>query len=367
MSSGSPITLERRKVVVGVALAALLSVGATAIVGDVAEYGKLVDAFRRADKLRLPFCLVGLLAAYAGYIAAYRAVAAAVGGPMLRYRDAARVVALSFGAYLLGSAAGALGLDFYAMRKAGAGTHEAARRSLALNTLDAAGLFAFATIAGVVLLVEGSTGAPLVMAVVWIAAVAAVVASTAWFTMPRRARRLARLPEAPERPSIRSPRRLASWLRSKLRQAFADTIGGVVLVRQIVTHPLRYLGGVTGYPLFWLGDFFIVWMALDSFGVRLSPPRLVVAEASAWVLTLLPLPGGGSGAVEASMSFALHAVGVPLSHALSAAIVYRLVSFWLPLLPALALVPQIKRLQHDLEQTERAERDEDAVLPPPRC
>lgn len=359
------LRLERRKVIAGVAVAALLSVGATAVVGNVAEYGKLLDAFRRADPARLPFTLVGLLFAYAGYIAAYRAVAAAVGGPLLRYRDAARVVTLSFGAYLLGSAAGALAFDFYAMRVAGAGRHEAARRSLALNTLDAGGLFLFATVAGVILLAGGAGGAPLVMAIVWVTAVPAAVAGATWFTVPARARRLARIAATPDRPPVRSPRRFADWLGAKLRQGFADTIGGVVLVRQIITHPGRYLGGVVGYPFFWLGDFVIVWIALYSFGVRLSPPRLVIAEASAWVLTLLPLPGGGSGAVEASMSFALHAVGVPLSHALSAAIVYRIVSFWLPLLPALLLVPQIKPLRHDLEQAERAERDRDAVLPPP--
>jgi uncharacterized protein (TIRG00374 family) len=90
--------------------------------------------------------------------------------------------------------------------------------------------------------------------------------------------------------------------------------------------------------------------------VTLSPARLVVAEATAWLLTLLPLPAGGSGTSEASMTFTLHAVGVPLSQALSATLLYRVVNFWLPLIPALLLLPRVRPLQHDLEQAPRAER-----------
>lgn len=345
MSGGGEILgFERRKVVIGVAVAAALSVGAAAAIGEVADYGKLVTALQRADAARLALCLIGEIAAYAGYIAAYRTVAAAAGGPLLRYRDAARVVVLGFGAYLVGSAAGSLGIDFYAMRKAGAGTHEAARRSLALNTLDASGLLGFAAVAGAVLLVRGTSGAALVMAAAWVGAVPAAIAGGAYFTQPDRARRI------------------VGAGGGRIRRAFGDTIAGVVLVRQVVAHPRRYAGGVAGYPLYWLGDFFILWMALYSFGVSLGPARLVVAEASAWVLTLLPLPAGGSGVTEASMTFALRAVGVSLPDALSAALVYRAISFWLPLIPALLLVPQVRGLQRDLEASERAEPDPDAVL-----
>lgn len=365
MTEGALGGVGKRKVVIAIVIAAVLSGGAVAAIGEVANYGRIVTAFHHARTWVLPFCLVGEACAYVGYLVSYRAVAAAVGGVVLRYRDAARVVAFGFGGAVVGAAAGSLGVDFVALRAAGAGTHEAVRRTLALNTLHAAALMAYATVGSVVLLIRGVSGAALVMAACWISVVPAAVAAATYLTNRARARRLMRIPDESRRSR---GARLARWGRvalEKLHKGFADTIGGVVLVRQIITHPGRYLGGVVGYPFFWLGDFVIVWIALYSFGVRLSPPRLVIAEASAWVLTLLPLPGGGSGAVEASMSFALHAVGVPLSHALSAAIVYRIVSFWLPLLPALLLVPQIKPLRHDLEQAERAERDRDAVLPPP--
>jgi uncharacterized protein (TIRG00374 family) len=346
------VRFERRKVIVAVAIAATLSAGAAGAIGEVADYGKIVHAFGRADGGRLALCLIGEAAAYAGYLMAYRTVAAVAGGPVLRYRDALRVVTLGFGAYLVGSAAGSLGIDFYAMKKAGATTREAARRSLALNTLDASGLMGFAAIASVVLLAHGSSGTVQAMAIAWASAVPVFVVAAAFVTAGERAQRIVDVPAG------------LGGIRGKLRAGFAETIGGVFLVRQVVTHPVRYLGGVIGYPLFWLGDFFILWMALYAFGISLRPADLVVAEATAWVLTLLPLPAGGSGAAEAAMTFTLHAVGVPLSQALSAAIVYRVVSFWLPVVPALLLVPQVRSLQRDLEQSERAEPDpEEVVLP----
>lgn len=345
------MSFDRRKVIVGLVVAAVLSAGAAGAVGEVADYGRIAHAFSHANGWWLALCLVGELAAYAGYLTAYRTVAAVAGGPLLRYRDALRVVTLGFGAFLVGSAAGALGIDFYAMRKAGATTREAARRSLALNTLDGSGLIAFAFVAGLVLLVRGASGTALSMALAWVCAVPLMVAGAAFVSSKERARRLVAVPEE------------SHGLRGKLRTAFAETVGGVVLVRQVVRHPVRYAGGVLGYPLFWLGDFFILWMALHAFGIALDPPALVVAEATAWVLTILPLPAGGSGAAEASMTFTLNAVGVPLSHALSAALIYRVVSFWLPVVPALLLVPQVRSLQRGLEGSERADPDVDLALP----
>ena len=51
---------------------------------------------------------------------------------------------------------------------------------------------------------------------------------------------------------------------------------------------------------------------------------------------ILPLPLGGVGGVDAALTYALTAVGVPLALALVAVGVYRLFAFWAPTLPALA-------------------------------
>jgi hypothetical protein len=53
---------------------------------------------------------------------------------------------------------------------------------------------------------------------------------------------------------------------------------------------------------------------------------------------------------------------VPLSQSIFAALVYRAVNFWLPLVPALALLPRVGRLQESLRRAEHAKRDPDAAV-----
>jgi uncharacterized membrane protein YbhN (UPF0104 family) len=362
---GTVFGVEKRKAVLGVVVALALTLGAVAALGQVTSYGKLREALGRAEVVWLAGCFGGQALAWLGYVTGYRAVAAADGGPRFRFRDAARVVTIGLGAYVIGSDAGGLTVDFWAMRAAGSSTHEAARRTLGLNTLQAGGMFAFAGVAGAVVLALGTHGhAALVMAVVWIGISLFVFAASAAVSDRRLAPRLLEAPSGEGRPSWRQPRQWPPWLRVKLRKAFADAVGGVVFARIVIEHPRRYLGGLVGYPLFWLGDFTIMWSALAAFGYHIDPARLVVAEATAWALTFVPLPGGGSGFSEATIAYTLNAVGAPLSPAIFAALVYRAVNFWLPILPALALLPTVSRLREALSRSDHGEPDEDVPVHP---
>ena len=355
--------IEKRRALIGIVLALALTLAAVAVIGQVTSFGKLLDAARQANKAWLPLCLVGQLVAYVGYLMAYHCVALADGGPRLRHRDAAQVITLGLGAYVIGSGAGGLTVDFWAMKQAGARLHQAARRTLALNTLQAAGLTWLAAVAGAVALAVGAGGrAGFWMAVFWVTVVPTATAAAYALSGRRFGPRLMQAPAGEDRPRTWRPGPWLPWIRAKLRKALADAIGGVVFSRHVIAHPRRYTAGVLGYPLFWFGDFLILWVALRAFGVDLEPWRLVVAEATAWALSFLPLPGGGSGAAEATIAYTLHAVGVPLSPALFAALTYRAVNFWLPLFPALALVPRVPRLQQSLRRAERTSRDEDAML-----
>jgi hypothetical protein len=80
----------------------------------------------------------------------------------------------------------------------------------------------------------------------------------------------------------------------------------------------------------------------------------VLAFATGYVATALPLPGGGSGGIEAALAFSLHAGGRALAPALLAALVYRFFTFWLPLLPALALLPSDQAAQQELPRFARS-------------
>jgi uncharacterized membrane protein YbhN (UPF0104 family) len=341
------VRLDKRRAFFTVGIALLLAVGTVTLVGRAADFDEILDALRQADKLWFPVCLVGLFCAYAGYILGYREVARMHGGPSLPLWTVARIVGIGFGANVLGSAAGGLAVDFWALHRAGLGIHDAARRVLGFNTLEWALLGTWAAVAAVVVLARGGD-APLAMTLPWIIVVPVCMAAAAWVSSPKRSRRLARVDE---RGSARGGGLLGSlaWGWGKARKGLADAIGGVVVVRHLVTHPRSHPWAILGFAVYWFGHLLTLYVALRAFGVVGVPlAALVLAFATGYVATALPLPGGGSGGIEAALAFSLHAVGVPLAPALLGALVYRFFTFWLPILPALALFPTIGRLDAEL-------------------
>ena len=54
------------------------------------------------------------------------------------------------------------------------------------------------------------------------------------------------------------------------------------------------------------------------------------------------------------MTFALHWVGFPFVRALLGVVVYRLFNLWLPMLPALAVLPQVNEMRAEFEQAEQS-------------
>ena len=338
--------LDKRKTALTAGIALLLALGAVGLVGKIADFDKLDEALRNADKSWLPVCLAGLVCAYGGYIAGYREVARMHGGPRLPLWTVARIVGIGFGANVLGSAAGGLAVDYWALKRAGAGTHESARRVLGFNTLEWALLATGAAVAAVFVL-AGPGGAPLGMTIPWIVIVPLCAVAAVWVSAPRRARRLARIDE-------QDPPELHRKAWAKAMKGFADAIGGVIVVRHLLTHPRAHPAGILGFAVYWFGHLLTLYAALRAFTdapVGFAP--LVLAFATGYVATALPLPGGGSGGIEAALAFSLHAVGVPLAPALLGVLVYRLFTFWLPILPALALFPTVKSLNSELARIPR--------------
>src|SRR4029453_7271976 len=120
------------------------------------------------DKLWFPVCLVGLFCAYTGYVLGYREVARMHGGPSLPLWTVCRIVAIGFGANVLGSAAGGLAVDFWALHRAGAGVHGSARRVLGFNTLEWALLGTGASVAALAVLSGAGSGGPLAETLSWV-------------------------------------------------------------------------------------------------------------------------------------------------------------------------------------------------------
>jgi uncharacterized membrane protein YbhN (UPF0104 family) len=341
--------VERRKAALAVVLALLLAAGAVTLIGQVADFDEMLDALHRADKAWFPVCLGGLVCAYAGYMLGYREVARMHGGPSLPLWTVTRIVGIGFGANVLGSAAGGLAVDFWALRRAGAGVHDSARRVLGFNTLEWTLLGTAAMLAAAVVMAGRGRGAPLAMTLPWLIGMPLCIGAAVWVSSPRGRRRFGAVDQRTPRKAGRSPRRRAAWLWVKLKHGLADAVGGVLVVRHLVAHPRRHPAGILGFAVYWFGHLFTLYAALRAFGVHaIEVSPLVLAFATGYAATALPLPGGGSGGIEAALAFSLHAVGVPLAPALLAALVYRFFTFWLPIVPALALIPSVKGLDSEL-------------------
>jgi len=121
-----------------------------------------------------------------------------------------------------------------------------------------------------------------------------------------------------------------------------------VIVRHLLAQPRRHAGGVLGFAVFWTGDILTLYAALRAFGVHPPLPALVLAYSTAYVVTMLPLPAGGSGGIEAGIAFSLNAVGIPLAQALVATLVYRVFTLWLPIVPAALALTQVRALEAEL-------------------
>jgi uncharacterized membrane protein YbhN (UPF0104 family) len=79
----------------------------------------------------------------------------------------------------------------------------------------------------------------------------------------------------------------------------------------VIGHPRHNTGALLGYPLYWAGDVLCLYAAVRAFGGHTALAPLVLAYASGYVASALPLPAGGAGGIEAALSLTLHLVGMP--------------------------------------------------------
>src|SRR5581483_6575596 len=78
-------------------------------------------------------------------------------------------------------------------------------------------------------------------------------------------------------------------------------------------------------------DYLALLAALRAVGAGPRPSLVLLAYTAAEVLALVPATPGGLGFVEAGLVGTLRLPSVPASDALTATLLYRIVSFWLPL------------------------------------
>ena len=319
----------------GVIAAVLLVVGVVLLIARAAGFAEVRDAIATADSSWFVVCLAAQALALSAYADVFRGGFSWRGGPDPGFRLSANVMLASIGATRVFAAGGvgAIAATYWCFRRARFGADEALVRVLGFNTLFYV-TFAAGAWTAALLAVTGVWGdVSIAFAAPWLVLVPACVVTAALVTQPVRVRRLARF-------DGNLPRR-----------ALGYAIAGAAWVREVLPDPAgrRMLLATL---LYWVGNVLCLWAALRAVGVALPLPELVLAFAAGHAATILPLPLGGVGGVDAAMTYALTAVGVPLALALVAVGVYRLFAFWAPTIPALAALLLLPRAGRRLARLE---------------
>jgi uncharacterized membrane protein YbhN (UPF0104 family) len=316
---------------------AALALGATAGLADIAGGERIDRAARHLHPAWLLLCLGGELLAYAGYVLMVRDTAKVDNGPKLSFGRSLQTVVGGFGVFAATRTSGGFAVDYWALRSAGEDRDGAVARVLALGALEYAVLAPAALCSAIAILVSGED-VPLTLTLPWLLVIPGALVAI-WVTSPKRAARYAKANGG-----------------GRIRQAFAHAVAGLSILRSMFVAPPREHGlGLLGTAAYWAGDIACLWGALQFFGnPKLSIPALIIGYATGYVLTRRSLPAGGAGIVEIALTFALTWVGFPFVRALLGVVVYRLFNLWLPILPALAVLPQVEELRRELEEAEAA-------------
>jgi uncharacterized membrane protein YbhN (UPF0104 family) len=313
----------------GVALALAASAGWPKVIS-------VVDS--RHSWIWLAACFAGEVAAYGGYVLSLRDMARVDQGPELDLSASTKTVVAGFGVFAATRSSGGFAVDYWAFRREGASRRDAVARVLALGFLEYAVLGLVALVAGVAMLLrlDGHASPSVTLPTLLIVP---AFAFAYWATAPQRARRLSR--PCPHR----------SWPR----RLFADAVAGARNVRAMLTSPREHGTGVAGMAIYWAGDIFCLWAALRLVGgTEITLSALVLAYSGGYVLSRRALPAGGAGVVEVALTFALVGMGAPLAPALIGVVVYRLFNFWLPIVPALVLIPTVRELRERFVHADRS-------------
>ena len=330
------LELERHNFLI-LLIAGALALAAAMGLADMAGYRALYDAVQDVVPTWFAVCFGGQVVAYLGYVLAVRDIARVDGGPLLSLRLSMRTVVAGFGVFAATHAAGGFAVDYWTFRRSGLRRREALARVLALGALEYAVLAPAAMICAVVILFGTGGHVQHAMTYPWLAVVPGLGIAF-WLSSPKRARRFTH-PAADAGP---------------IRVWFSHVVLGLCKLRSLVTRPRVHGLGVAGVSLYWLGDIACLWAALKIYNAELSTPALILAYATGYVLTRRSLPVGGVGVVEVLMTFALVWVGVGLAPALLGVVTYRLFNFWLPIIPALAALPAVRRMRQDFRRGEKA-------------
>ena len=322
--------LERRPAqhLLLVGVGAALALGALVGIAWAAGFHTVYERMSDVDGIWLPVALWCEIAAYAGYIVAYRELVRVEGGPSLGIGRTGAIVAAGFGVFVI---RGGFFVDRHALEDAGISERQARIRVLGLGALEYAVLAPATAVAAMIIVGRGQTHPSLGFTLPWVIAVplgfAAAVVALAY------------------RERLHGQ---GGW-----RNVVAHALEALYVLRRLAAQPGEHAGAFLGTALYWLGDIACLWACLRAFHTQPDLAAMLIGYATGYALTRRTLPLGGAGTVEVLVSFALAWTGIPLANAVLAVCAYRFFNLWLPLLPAAIGLRHLKRWREVVSETTR--------------
>lgn len=310
----------------------------------------LGDALSRLDEAEPVWIAVAVgfnVIAYGTYIALFKAV---VGGDALRLRwsETYEINMAGVAATLLFSAGGAGGiaLTYWALRKAGMKRRDVARRMVAFVSLH----YAFYPIAiivfGILLrtgVLNGKSSVELTIIPAAVAGFLLIVGILITLIPPDVERRLTRFAHT---------ERSRQWLA--VAGKVPATLGeGFRFALSLFAHPSKGGLAVLGAAGFWAAGIGVLWASFHAFGVQVPLAVVVQGFFLGMVANLFPLAPAGVGAVDAGMIGAFVLFGIPEETVFPAILVFRFVSFWMPIPPGIFAFFQLRHTVHRWEEEGR--------------
>jgi uncharacterized protein (TIRG00374 family) len=341
--TGLPLLTTKRLVQTGVVVLILL-VGIYFLFPKLVGLGDSLGKLGDADPLWIGIAILFSIASYATYIALFKAV---VGGDALKltWAETYQINMAGVAAALLFSAGGAGGvaLTWWSLKKAGMQRRDIARRMVAFISLH----YAFYPLALIVFglllrtgVVHGENSVELTIIPAAIGGILLAVGAAITLIPGDLEARL-------------MPRAHGEHTRSFIEWAarIPETVGdGFRFALRLFTHPREGGLAVIGAAGFWAFSIGVLWASFHSLGIHVPLAVVVQGFFLGMVANLFPLAPAGVGAVDAGMIGAFVLFGLPEETVFPAILIFRLVSFWMPIPPGAVAFFQLRNTVHRWEQ-----------------
>jgi uncharacterized protein (TIRG00374 family) len=337
-----PVFSTKRMVQTGIVVVILL-VGIYFLFPKLVGLGDALGKLDDADPVWIGVAILFSIASYATYIALFKAV---VGGDVLRltWGETYEINMAGVAATLLFSAGGAGGvaLTYWALRKAGMKRREVARRMIAFVGLHYA-FYPFALIVFGLLLrtgvLNGDNSVELTIIPAAVAGMILVIGVLVTLIPSDVEARL--MPHA----HGEHTRSFVEWA-SRVPETAGE---GFRFALRLFTHPRQGGLAVLGAAGFWAFSIGVLWASFHSLGIHVPLAVVVQGFFLGMVANLFPLAPAGVGAVDAGMIGAFVLFGLPEETVFPAILIFRLVSFWMPIPPGVVAFFQLRNTVHRWE------------------